>query len=93
MPGVSPSRRSLCWPCVGICWHPVSGATPPPLSPYFGQYKDGVMDFVWNYIDMRQSNITRSDKYFHCKANREAAQRGRGGRSAACDVSNARENV
>ncbi|MFI8719270.1 RHS repeat-associated core domain-containing protein [Stenotrophomonas sp. NPDC077464] len=68
-----------------------SGATPPPTSPYFREYRDGVVDFIWNYVDMRQSNTKMSDKYFHCKANCEATQRGRGGRAAACNVSNARE--
>ncbi len=68
-----------------------SGATPPPPSPYFGDYAGGVSDFLSNYFDMRSANTKEQDKYFHCKANCEAARRGRGGMDAACNISNARE--
>ncbi len=68
-----------------------SGAVPRPPSPYFAEYRTGVMDFIWNCVDIRQSNIKKSVKYFHCKANCEASQRGAGGKAAACNVSNARE--
>ncbi len=33
-------------------------------------------DFVKNYRDLRKANTIDADKYFHCKANCEAAQRG-----------------
>ncbi|WP_329841938.1 RHS repeat-associated core domain-containing protein [Stenotrophomonas sepilia] len=68
-----------------------SGATPPPPSGYPTEYRQGVQDFVRNYIDMRLANTKLQDKYFHCKANCEAAQRGQGGKAAACNMSNARE--
>ena len=68
-----------------------SGATPPPPSGFPGEYRQGVQDFVRNYIDMRLANTQLQDKYFHCKANCEAAQRGQGGKAAACNMSNARE--
>ncbi|MEJ1097688.1 MULTISPECIES: RHS repeat-associated core domain-containing protein [unclassified Pseudoxanthomonas] len=68
-----------------------SGAKPPPASPYFREYNAGVRDFVRNYRDMRKANTKLSDKYFHCKANCEAAQRGPGGKDAACKLSDERE--
>lgn len=49
------------------------------------------MGFGGNYHDMRSANTIGADKYFHCKANCEAAQRGSGGDSAACTISDTRE--
>jgi len=46
-------------------------------------------DFGRNYQDMRAANTIGADKYFHCKANCEAAKRGMDG--LACFVSDARE--
>ncbi|WP_137886944.1 RHS repeat-associated core domain-containing protein [Pseudomonas sp. 2FE] len=48
-------------------------------------------DFGSNYIDMRKANTIGADKYFHCKANCEAGQRGWGGSDMACLISNTRE--
>jgi hypothetical protein len=48
-------------------------------------------DFVKNYIQMRQANFEKADKYFHCKANYEASLRGPGGRFFARHFSNLRE--
>lgn len=51
----------------------------------------GIGDFIGNYSDMRNANTIGGDKYFHCKANCEAAQRGEGGKDAAQCISDARE--
>jgi len=40
---------------------------------------------------MRDANTIDGDKYFHCKANCEAAQRGKGGEDAAQCISDIRE--
>ena len=36
-----------------------------------------ISDFIRNYIDMRDANVINSDKYFHAKANCDAAKRGK----------------
>lgn len=46
----------------------------PPPSP--GPRKGAIDDFWRNYNDMRNANTIGGDKYFHCKANCEAARRG-----------------
>ncbi len=46
-----------------------------------------------NYIDMRNAGIIGGDKYFHCKANCEAVQRGEGGQNATQCISDSREWV
>ncbi len=33
-------------------------------------------DFTKNYFDMREAKTNEADKYFHCKANYEATERG-----------------
>jgi RHS repeat-associated protein len=58
---------------------------------YARGYTGGVKDFWNNYWDMRQAWWKGADKYFHCKANCEAAKRGSGGKSAACTISDTRE--
>ena len=60
---------------------------------YWGDFFGGLGDFYENYRNMRQANwkAPRTDKYFHCRANCEAAQRGSGGEDAACVVSDTRE--
>lgn len=58
---------------------------------YAGSAIGGSGDFIRNYRDMRNANNISSDKYFHCKANCEATQRGKGGKDAARCISNARE--
>ena len=42
---------------------------------------------------MRQANFIGADKYFHCKANCESAQKGEGGEAAAKCISDFREWV
>lgn len=50
-------------------------------------------DFVRNWSDMRTARTIDGDKYFHCKANFEAARRGGFGDFAAEKLSNLRESV
>lgn len=59
----------------------------------FAQGAGAVGDFVRNYHDMREANTQLSDKYFHAKANCEAAQRGPVGESTAQKLSNLREKL
>jgi uncharacterized protein RhaS with RHS repeats len=49
------------------------------------------IDFMRNYLDMRQANTIGADKYFHCKANCEAAGRGLGGVFESSILSEIRE--
>ena len=50
-----------------------------------------INDFWRNYRDMRGVNTIGADKYFHCKANCEAAKRGPAGERTACVISDRRE--
>jgi RHS repeat-associated protein len=51
----------------------------------------GAGDLYRNYRDMRQAGWKGADKYFHCKGNCEAAQRGRGGLDIACLIGDVKE--
>lgn len=51
----------------------------------------GSSDFIGNYFDMRKAKTIGADKYFHCLANCQAAQRGSGGVAAAEWISEKRE--
>jgi serum amyloid A protein len=51
----------------------------------------GANDFQKNYSDMRRANWKNSDKYFHAKANFQAAHHGPGGILFAIFFSNIRE--
>ncbi len=44
-------------------------------------------------MNMRNANTIGADKYFHCKANCEAARRGSVGDAMACMISDTREWV
>ncbi|MEN3157788.1 RHS repeat-associated core domain-containing protein [Alkalimonas sp. NCh-2] len=48
-------------------------------------------DFYRNYRHMREANTIGADKYFHCKANCQAASRGLGGRVESYLLSEIRE--
>ncbi|XP_025057901.1 serum amyloid A-5 protein [Alligator sinensis] len=52
--------------------------------------KRGAKDMARAYTDMREANWKHSDKYFHARGNRDAAQRGPGGAWAAKVISDAR---
>ena len=72
-----------------------------PFGLYFGQEVIEFIpnaigadaDFARNYIDMRAANTIGADKYFHCKANCEAAQRGLGGAAESHALSEIREII
>lgn len=65
--------------------NPISFIDPLGLYPgegivnFFSDAFGADADFWRNYQDMRNANTIGADKYFHCKANCEAAQRGLGG--------------
>lgn len=60
---------------------------------YWGEIAGAAGDFLSNYQDMRDVNTIDADKYFHCKANCQAAQRGPAGSDTACTISDTREWV
>ncbi|MEO7862054.1 MAG: RHS repeat-associated core domain-containing protein [Nitrospirales bacterium] len=66
-------------------------ATPSEVLNFWGEFYGGISDFGANYVDMRQARWIGSDKYFHCKANCQAAQRGVEGEAVACTISDIRE--
>ena len=61
------------------------------VASYWGEVGGTVGDFAGNYSDMRQAWWKGADKYFHCKANCQAAQRGPTGEDTACFISDTRE--
>ncbi len=67
----------------------------PPGAPIpaANQAVGATRDFMRNYSDLRDANTLGADKYFHCKANCEAASRGNVGDKTACLLSDAREWV
>ena len=76
------------------------GAALSPLWTYPQQAIDDLAavagaagDFGRNYRDMREANTIGADKYFHAKANCEAAQRGPAGAATARRISDARETT
>lgn len=72
---LTPAQKALLISCIDA------------LNEIFG----AVDDFVRNYQDMRKADIKYSDKYFHSKANCDAAKRGELGRRVAETISNFRE--
>jgi len=64
-----------------------------PSPGFTNQISGATRDFLRNYNDMRTANTIGADKYFHCKANCEAAQRGWVGKATACIISDGREGV
>lgn len=56
-----------------------------------GQVKGAVGDMYKNYRDMRDDNTEKADDYFHCKANYEAASRGKWGEKTAQYVGDVKE--
>jgi hypothetical protein len=75
------------YPMMNTMLNPPQQQPPGPISQTFG----AMGDFWRNYNDMRTANTINGDKYFHCKANCEAARRGPSGANAACRISDARE--
>jgi len=66
-------------------------ATPGEVLNFWGEFFGAIGDFGANYVDMRQAWWKGADKYFHCKANCQAAQRGVEGQAVACIISDTRE--
>jgi len=66
-------------------------ATPGEVLNFWGEFFGAIGDFGANYVDMRQAWWKGADKYFHCKANCQAAQRGVEGEAVACIISDIRE--
>jgi uncharacterized protein RhaS with RHS repeats len=56
-------------------------------------FSGATKDFWKNYSDMKEANTIGADKYFHCKANCEATQRGEVGEQTAEVISDVREFV
>ncbi len=67
--------------------------SPSNIAGYWGEEIGASGDFLKNYKDMRDANTIGGDKYFHCKANCEASQRGPSGTDTACTISDIREWV
>ena len=63
---------------------------PRPNDP-LNQISGAINDFLFNYLNMREARTISADKYFHCKANCEAARRGASGKAVACFISDTRE--
>ena len=61
------------------------------LWDYVEDAMGGARDFGKNYDDMVDANTIGADKYFHCKANCEAASRGPGGKDVSELISEVRE--
>lgn len=74
---------------------PQENEKPPEEVVVIGKKEDSVsgatQDFINNYRNMREANTIGADKYFHCKANCEASQRGETGRATAELISDTRE--
>lgn len=68
----------------------LEGYQTPRWPDYFGTLAP-VIDFGRNYADMYIKNLNPSDKFFHCKANYEAASRGGYGGAIAAELGNLRE--
>lgn len=62
------------------------------LSDY-NEYSNALVIFTENYVRMRNLNMIGVDKYFHAKANAEAAQLGKVGEETARFISDMREKI
>jgi RHS repeat-associated protein len=70
----------------------MNGLEPYRRPGYFvREFVRGSTDMIGIYFEMRDANWLHSDKYFHCKANCQAAQQGPGGAVAACVIGDTRE--
>jgi hypothetical protein len=70
---------------------PINFIDPEGLNPVMNGAAAISLDFIHNYIDMRIANTKNSDKYFHCKANCEAASHGLVGYTLSIGISEIRE--
>jgi len=69
----------------------VEFASPGEVINFWGEVFGATGDFIENYADLRRANWKGADKYFHCKANCEAAKRGPAGQAVACKLSDIKE--
>jgi hypothetical protein len=70
---------------------PVNLVDAEGLNPVTTKVNAAFLGFINNYIDMRIANTKNSDKYFHCKANCEAASSGFIGHITSIGISEIRE--
>jgi hypothetical protein len=84
----SPTERIEAW--LGLDMSFLSDAVGDLLEGV-EDFANGIGDFFKNYNEMVKVNTIGADKYFHCKANCEATQRGLGGKLAAEIMSYGRE--
>jgi hypothetical protein len=83
-----PGERSSPWIDLDMIKEKLAEA-----AKFAGDFVGGVGDFAKNYVELRQANTKGADKYFHCMANCESAQRGPGGALAADLISSTREGI
>lgn len=55
------------------------------------QGRGAAQDMRRNYDDMKEANTINADRYFHCKANCQATERGSVGSAVATGISHLRE--
>ncbi len=79
---------SLFGPVGTLVGAAAGGATGASVGEQVG---GATQDFVENYMDMREADTIGADKYFHCKANCEAAQEGGAGETTGGVISEIRE--
>ena len=86
MPGYThDTLRYHPYPGMGV-WH-------PGVYDYWKEFFGGTYDMLEGYIDMHDAATIGADKYFHCRANCEAARRGPVGEAVSCSISDAREEL
>ncbi|RXG58009.1 Serum amyloid A-3 protein [Armadillidium vulgare] len=72
---------------------PFINSVPVPQFGFIRGAFNGAREMYKGYSEMREANWKNSDKYFHAKANQNAAKHGPGGIFAAKVISNGREWV
>ena len=86
----SPTERSSEW---GVC------DITDPLGGYacelqtWTDFFSGTGDFIKNYYQMKEADVIGADRFYHCMANCESAERGPGGLAAAVTISYGREAI
>jgi RHS repeat-associated protein len=89
---LDPNGQSPIWPAFCYLF--------PETCVYVIDFENGIGDFIDNFNDQRDATYgvggehhgwSGQDKYFHCKANCEAASRGIGGIDASICMSDVRE--
>ena len=88
---IDPDGRQAMYPTIFMfpAESPKRTGNPVPGLQSIGATKD----FIKSYNQMKQANTIGADKYFHCKANCDASQRGTEGQAVAIVISETRELV